>query len=150
VNSLQYRTTWIAVAMVGFLTSGAFAQAASPATQPVATARMQQFKSLTWDLSQKGRAIDLSAYKQTFNDDFKVSTKLTVTIGLRFDYQPAFKERFNRFSSFDPTAPNPGAGNRPGAIVFASSNNPTFDKPVVHRHFARTGRTYTSHRPRGI
>jgi len=58
--------------MVGFLTSGAFAQAASPATQPVATARMQQFKSLTWDLSQKGRAIDLSAYKQTFNDDFKV------------------------------------------------------------------------------
>jgi len=28
--------------------------------------------------------------------------------------------------------------------------NPKFDEPVVHRHFSRTGRTYTSHRPRSI
>jgi hypothetical protein len=26
---------------------------------------------------------------------------------------------------------------------------PRYDEPVVHRHFARTNRTYTSHRPRG-
>ena len=26
--------------------------------------------------------------------------------------------------------------------------NPTFDEPVVHRHFSRSGRTYTSHSPK--
>lgn len=61
------------------------------------------------------------------NDDFKVTNKLTLTIGLRFDYQPAWTERYNRFSTFDPTAPNPGAGGIPGAIVFASKGRNTFD-----------------------
>jgi hypothetical protein len=28
--------------------------------------------------------------------------------------------------------------------------NPRFDEPVVHRHFSRTGRTYTTHRARGV
>jgi len=76
------------------------------------------------------------------NDDFKVTTRLTVTIGLRYDYQVAFKERFNRFSSFDPTAPNPGAGNIPGAIVYASSSNPTFDRPSKDAWGPRFGFAY--------
>ncbi len=53
--------------------------AARPADKPVATAptgqsrttEPEQFAQLRWDLSQKGREIDLSQYKRTFNDDFK-------------------------------------------------------------------------------
>lgn len=67
-RSLSWKV-WVAV--VGFVTSGVFAQADQPTTQPVITPRMQQFQELKWDTSQKGRPIDLGKYKQTFNDDFK-------------------------------------------------------------------------------
>ena len=53
-----------------------------------------------------------------------------------------FKERYNRFSSFDPKAPNPGAGNIPGAIVFASSSRPTFDNPLTDAWGPRIGFAY--------
>ncbi len=55
------------------------------------------------------------------NDEFKVSDKLTLTLGLRFDYQLARTEVNNQYSTFDPNTPNPGAGNHPGAIIFAGS-----------------------------
>ena len=76
------------------------------------------------------------------NDDFKATSKLTLTLGLRFDYQVAFNERYNRFSSFDPTAPNPGAGGRPGAITFASPSNNTFDNPPMDAIGPRFGFAY--------
>jgi hypothetical protein len=60
------------------------------------------------------------------NDDFKLSSKLTLTLGLRFDWQSGLWEQHGRFSTFDPTAPNPGAGNRLGATVF-DSNKATGD-----------------------
>ena len=50
------------------------------------------------------------------NDDYKVTSKLNLTLGLRFDYQGPWTERFDRMSSFDPSIPNPGAGGRPGAL----------------------------------
>jgi hypothetical protein len=43
-----------------------------------------------------------------FQDDWRVTSRLTVNIGLRWDYQSPFVERFNRrVSDFDPTALNP-------------------------------------------
>jgi hypothetical protein len=53
------------------------------------------------------------------NDEFKVSDKLTLTLGLRFDYQSARTEINDQYSTFDANTPNPGAGNRPGALIFA-------------------------------
>lgn len=51
-------------------------------------------------------------------DDWKATRKLTVNIGLRYDlFYPRY-EKENNLSSFDPTVPNPGAGGRPGALVF--------------------------------
>ena len=35
------------------------------------TTKPEQFVQLRWDLSQKGREIDLNQYKRTFHDDFK-------------------------------------------------------------------------------
>ena len=55
------------------------------------------------------------------NDEFKVSNNLTVTLGLRFDYQFARTERDDQYSTFDPNTPNPGAGNIPGALIFAGT-----------------------------
>ena len=42
------------------------------------------------------------------NDEFKVSDNLTLTFGLRFDYQSARTEAADQYSTFSPTTPNPG------------------------------------------
>jgi len=60
-------------------------------------------------------------YAAFIQDDFKVSTRLTLNIGLRYDLPIARHEEKFQNSNFDPTAPNPGAGNLPGALIFAGS-----------------------------
>jgi Carboxypeptidase regulatory-like domain/TonB dependent receptor-like, beta-barrel len=81
------------------------------------------------------------------NDEYKVTSKLNLTLGMRFDYQTPWTERFDRFSTFDPTVPNPGAGGRPGALVFAGegagrNGNRTFDKIPVDAFGPRFGFAY--------
>jgi len=55
------------------------------------------------------------------NDEFKVNDRLTLTLGLRFDYQFARTESQDQYLTFNPNTPNPGAGNIPGALIFAGS-----------------------------
>src|SRR5436305_1796906 len=81
------------------------------------------------------------------NDTFKATNRLTLTLGLRFDYQTAWHERYNRFSTFDSSAPNPGAGGRPGAMVFAGTGpglagTTTFDNPPKDAWGPRLGFAY--------
>ncbi|HVW76228.1 MAG TPA: TonB-dependent receptor [Alloacidobacterium sp.] len=59
------------------------------------------------------RNLDLSPYIQ---DDIKLTRKLTLNVGLRWDIQVPFTEVNNHVVFFDPdnTAPNPFAGNIPG------------------------------------
>lgn len=52
-------------------------------------------------------------------DDWKATQKLTVNYGLRWEYQNPWYEAAGRLSQFDATVPNPGAGGRLGAVVFA-------------------------------
>ncbi|MEO7674733.1 MAG: TonB-dependent receptor [Pyrinomonadaceae bacterium] len=52
-------------------------------------------------------------------DDIKISQKLTVNIGLRYDLPGARVEAHDRFRSFDPDVINPAIGRR-GAIVGAA------------------------------
>ena len=54
-------------------------------------------------------------------DEYRVSADLTITIGLRFEYQSAIRERDDNMSTFDPAVPNPGAGGRLGAMIFAGN-----------------------------
>jgi len=52
-------------------------------------------------------------------DTWKVTPKLTLTLGIRWERDTPQVEKWNKFSFFDPQEPNPGAGGRPGALAFA-------------------------------
>jgi hypothetical protein len=53
-----------------------------------------------------------------FMDDWKATRKLTLNIGLRWETIGGLLEVGNRQSALDFGKPNPGAANRPGALVF--------------------------------
>jgi hypothetical protein len=81
------------------------------------------------------------------NDEWKVNNRLTLTLGLRFDYQTARTEMHDQYSTFDPTTPNPGAGNLPGAIIFAGkgpgrAGRRTFEDPGLDNLGPRFGFAY--------
>lgn len=88
---------------------------------------------------------DLSPYIQ---DDIKLSPKLTVNLGLRWDIMVPFTENNNLIVFFDPNNPgvNPAAGNIPGAATkFGSCTGCAgYDRAAVHfGHFGpRLGAAY--------
>lgn len=54
------------------------------------------------------------------NDDYRLTSKLTINAGLRWDYLPPFHEAENRFSFMNPNLTNPYTGSM-GALQFAGS-----------------------------
>lgn len=81
------------------------------------------------------------------NDEFKATSRLTLTFGLRFDYQFARTEMHDQYSTFDASTPNPGAGGLPGAMIFAGSGpgragTRTFERPGHDAWGPRVGFAY--------
>jgi hypothetical protein len=81
------------------------------------------------------------------NGEFKVGSNLTLTAGLRLDYQAARTELNDQYSTFDANTPNPGAGNLPGALIYAGTGpgrtgSRTFENPKWDAWGPRLGFAY--------
>jgi hypothetical protein len=59
-------------------------------------------------------------YAPYFQDEWKVTSKLTLDLGVRWDYLPPYQEALNRYSFLNPSITNPVTGNK-GALQFAGS-----------------------------
>lgn len=59
-------------------------------------------------------------------DDFKVTPRLTVNAGFRWEIITPFYERTDRMSYIDLSQPDPAAGNLPGVITFKNRPTTTF------------------------
>ena len=77
-------------------------------------------------------------------DNWRVNRKLSINFGLRWDIQPPPYDPQNRLSEMSPTAPNPGAGNLPGAYVFAPQQRVRTFTPTYYGGWApRFGAAYS-------
>lgn len=64
------------------------------------------------------RTVQNEFYAYYVDDVWRVSQKLSVTLGFRHEVPTTVRDVDGRQSGFDPALPNPGAGNRPGALRF--------------------------------
>lgn len=73
------------------------------------------------------------------SDDYRMMPKLTVNLGLRWDYLPPYTEKFNRSSWLNPTMINP-AVNYPGALQFAGNGQDSCNcRTLIHKYYADWG-----------
>jgi len=64
-----------------------------------------------------------------FQDDVKMTPRLTLNLGIRYDIPYPRYEHLNKYRAFDPTVPNPAAGGRLGAIVDAKGGPGLLQSP---------------------
>jgi hypothetical protein len=68
-----------------------------------------------------------SYYALFAGDNWRVTDKLSLDYGLRWDVGTPSVEKYNHLSFFDPNGANPGAGGRPGRLAFAGTGDGTIN-----------------------
>ncbi len=86
-------------------------------------------------------------YAWFIQDDIRVTPKLVLNLGLRYDLELPPREQYDRASTFDFDTPNPGAGNLPGAVIFAGegpgrAGTRTFEDTYYRAFNPRLGLAY--------
>jgi len=81
------------------------------------------------DLIQNFKDVAAQSFYHAFyvQDDWRVSKKLTLNVGLRYDLDTPRTDRYNRMNYFDPSAPSPlaakaGLPDLRGGLVFVGAN----------------------------
>ncbi|MEO8096054.1 MAG: TonB-dependent receptor [Acidobacteriota bacterium] len=75
-------------------------------------------------------------------DTWKVTHKLTLDYGLRYDYANYAKEQYGRTPAFSGSVANATAGGHPGATIFEATCNCTFARNYPHAWGPRAGLAY--------
>lgn len=86
---------------------------------PFASFLLGQVDSASLSINEVTRGMRYPYFAGYFQDDFKMKPNFTLNVGLRWDYIPTMYEVNDVYTIMDPTVPNPAAGGRPGALVFA-------------------------------
>jgi hypothetical protein len=69
-------------------------------------------------------------YGLYLQDTWKLTRKLTLNYGLRWDFSSQYKEQYGKLGQINPTLANANAGGLPGATQYASTCNCAFYKPT--------------------
>lgn len=81
--------------------------------------------------ASQGTPYNLYGRRKTFDlfaqDSYKVSSKLTLTAGLRWQYSLRFHEKYGHWANFDLNQIDPNYGY-PGKLVFATGGGDSFEK----------------------
>jgi hypothetical protein len=90
---------------------------------PIASFLLEQVDNATFSIRNTTRAVTTqTAWIAHVGDTWRMTPKLSVNYGLRWEtFSPSY-EKHDLFSFLDPFSPNASAGNRPGRLVFASED----------------------------
>jgi hypothetical protein len=75
-------------------------------------------------------------------DNWKISKKFTLEIGLRYDYANLLQEQYGRMQSASFTTPNPAAGGLPGNVLYQATCNCDFSHSYKFAFGPRLGVAY--------
>jgi len=103
--------------------------------------------------ASQGTAFDLYGRRKTFDlfaqDSYKVTSKLTLTGGLRWQYSLRFHEKYGHWANFDLGQIDPKYGT-PGRLVFLSNSGDSFETKEYWNGFGpQLGFAYSPH-PRWV
>jgi hypothetical protein len=103
-----------------------FKETAIPGTTTLANGGGNSFASFLLGVADTGRTETFRYLQQIYpyygfyaQDDWRVTSKLVVNYGARYEFTKPPRAGGDQYSDFSPTKPNPAVNNYPGALVFA-------------------------------